>query len=82
MHSRNCFSPGGKLSLPAAALLTAVALVLLSGTSEALADKCKTVQGRFIDQVLVLSPPCTSPVNTCVSGKAKGALKGDLFATR
>lgn len=81
MHSRNCFSPGDKLSLPAAALLAAVALVLLSGTSEAMADKCKTVHGHFIDQVLVPSPPCTSPVNTCVSGKAIGGLKGDIFAT-
>ncbi|MBI3798569.1 MAG: hypothetical protein HY268_16600 [Deltaproteobacteria bacterium] len=81
MHSRNCFSPGSRLSLPAVTVLTTVALVLLIGPSEALADKCKTVHGRFIDQVLVLSPPCTSPVNTCVSGKAKGGLKGDFFAT-
>ena len=81
MHSRNRFSYGSKLSLPAAALLTAVAMVLLIGTSEAMAQKCKTVHGHFIDQVLVSSPPCTSPVNTCVSGKAIGGLKGDFFAT-
>jgi hypothetical protein len=81
MYSRNDLPHGGKLSLPAAALLTAAAIVLGGGTGEALAQRCKSVHGRFIDQVLVPSPPCTSPVNTCVSGKAVGTLKGDFWST-
>ena len=81
MYNRNCFSHGGKLSLPVTALLTATAMVLLIGTSEVLADECKTVHGHFIDQVLVPSPPCISPVDTCVSRRATGDLRGDFFAT-
>lgn len=81
MHSRNRFSSGSQLSLPAAALLTAVAMVLLIGTSEAMAQKCKTVHGHAIDQVLVPSPPCTSLLGVCVSGRVIGGLKGDFFAT-
>ncbi len=81
MYSRKCFSPGGKLSLLPAALLTAVALVFMLGTSAARAQQCKIVHGHFIDQVLVPPPTCTSPLGLCVSGQAIGGLKGDFLAT-
>ncbi len=62
-------------------LLTLVRMLLWWGGSEALAEQCKTVHGRFIDQVLVPSPPCTSPLHSCVSGRAIGGLKGNFLAT-
>ncbi|MBI3757550.1 MAG: hypothetical protein HY267_06195 [Deltaproteobacteria bacterium] len=69
------------LSVRALSALALVGPMLLGGGSEALAQDCRTVHGRFINQVLVPSPPCTSPVGTCVSGKAIGVLKGDFLAT-
>lgn len=65
-------------------VLSALALagpLLLIRPSEAWAQNCKTVHGHFINQVLVPSPPCASPVGTCVSGRAIGGLKGDFLAT-
>ena len=70
-----------KLSVRVISALALAGPMLLLGGSEALAHKCKPVHGHFIDQVLVPSPPCTSPVGTCVSGRAIGVLKGDFLAT-
>jgi len=70
-------------------VLSAFALagsMLLLGGSNTFAQNCKPVHGHFINQVLVPSPPCESPLQppfspTCVSGKAIGVLKGDFLAT-
>lgn len=58
-----------------------MSLVLLLGRSEALAENCKPVHGRFVNQVLVPPPTCTSLLGVCVSGRAIGVLNGDFFAT-
>lgn len=87
MRSRNHFSSGDNLSLAVAASLAVAVMVLWTGNSEALAQKCKTVHGHFIDQVLV--PPggnlpggstCVSGL-FCVSGRAIGGLHGDFVST-
>ncbi len=73
-----------KLSVRVISALALAGPILLLGGSEALAHKCKPVHGQFINQVVVpTGPTCTSPVaiNTCVSGRAIGVLKGDFLAT-
>lgn len=69
MHSRNCFSHGGKFSLPVAAFLAAAGMVLLMGNSEAMAQKCKPVNGQLDSQF-------TSP--TTISGRVIGGLQADF----
>jgi hypothetical protein len=69
MYSRNYFSPSGRLSLPAAACLVAVGMVLLIAKSEALAQNCKPVNGQ-------LASHFTSP--TTISGTVIGGLQADF----
>ena len=70
------------LSVRAISVLTVAGLMLFLGGSEALAQKCKTVHGHFINQVFVLTgPTCSSPIGFCVSGQAIGGLKGDFIST-
>ncbi len=62
------------------AFVLAGSMVMLGGNN-AWAGNCEPVHGHFIDQVLV--PPgstCNSPFG-CVSGRAKGVLKGAFLAT-
>src|SRR5262245_42526390 len=81
MPTKNFMTNWTKLSVQALSALALVGPALLGGGSEAVAQDCNSVHGRFINQVLVPSPPCTSPVGTCVSGRAIGVLKGDFLAT-
>jgi hypothetical protein len=70
-----------KLSVRVLSAFALAGSMLLWGGSEALAKNCKPVHGQFINQVLI--PPgttCLSPFS-CVSGEAKGVIKGDFLAT-
>lgn len=69
MHSRNCFSPGVKRSLPTVAFLAATVMALLMGNSEAMAQKCKPVHGQ-------LNSHLTSPAT--ISGTVIGGLQADF----
>ena len=84
MPKKNFITHCTKLSVQALSVLALGGTMLLLGGSEAWAGNCKNVHGHFIDQVVIpTGPTCTSPVNinTCVSGKATGVLKGDFLAT-
>jgi len=81
MPKKNFITHCTTLSVRAISALALAGLMLLLGGSEALARNCRTVYGHFINQVLVPPPSCTSPVNTCVSGRAIGGLSGGFFAT-
>lgn len=69
------------LSVRAICALAFAGTMFLFGGSEALADDCKHYHGRFVDQAIVVGPPCLSPLGFCVSGRAIGVLKGDFLAT-
>lgn len=81
MPQKNFITTCTTLSVRAISALALAGLMVLLGGSEALARNCRTVYGHFINQVLVPSPLCTSPVGTCVSGRAIGVLKGNFLAT-
>lgn len=81
MLTKNFITRRITLSVRAINALALAGPMLLLGGSEALAQNCKAVHGHFINQVLVSGPSCTSPVGTCVSGRAIGVLKGDFLAT-
>jgi hypothetical protein len=81
MLTKNFITRCTTLSVRAISALALAGPMLLLGGSEALAQNCKAVHGHFINQVLVPPPTCTSPVGTCVSGRAIGVLKGDFLAT-
>jgi len=72
-----------KLSVRVLSALAVAGPLFFLGGGEALAKNCKPVHGQFIDQVVVLSngSSCTSAIGFCVSGRAKGVLKGDFLAT-
>lgn len=77
MHSRNCFSCVVKLPVPMAALLAAVVMVLLTGTSKATANDCKFVSTHLSSQQVATfsdGTPCPSPV--CTEGRFTGGLNG------
>ncbi len=69
------------LSVRVISALALAGLMPLLGGNEALAQNCKPVHGQFINQVLI--PPGTTCLSqfACVSGQAKGVLKGDFLST-
>src|SRR5213594_5092038 len=89
MPRRNFMTNCTTLVIRAISVLTVAGLMLFLGGSEALAQKCKTVHGHFINQVFVPSGGnlpggsiCTAPSGLfCVSGRAIGGLQGDFVST-
>ncbi|NOT57095.1 MAG: hypothetical protein HOP18_21045 [Deltaproteobacteria bacterium] len=81
MPRKNFITHRISFSVQAISAFALAGLMVLLGGSEASARSCRTVYGHFINQVLVPPPTCTSPVNTCVRGRAIGGLSGDFFAT-
>ena len=71
-------------SVRAVCALALAGSLLLFGGSEALAENCKHVHGRFVNQVPLAQndSDCLSPgIGGCVRGNVIGVLTGDFFAT-
>lgn len=81
MLTKNFMMHCTKLSVRVLSMLALTSPLCLLGGNEAFAKDCQSVHGQFINQVLL--PPggaCLSQI-ACVSGNAKGVLKGDFLAT-
>ena len=71
------------LSVRAICTLALAGPLFLFGGSEALAENCKHVHGRFVNQVdATADADCTLPgPGGCVRGNVIGGLRGDFLAT-
>ena len=78
----NFIATSTTLSVRVASAFALAGSMLLWGGSEALAQKCKSVHGHFINQVLATASFLYVSCGVCVNGKAIGVLKGDFLAHR